>query len=220
MVLDQHPDMRDPSWVGKRFIGYWRVPSGHGESGFENFRSSLPNPRDYVDLTWDKAERDTVLERLRVATVFVQWRGYASCRMCDGHYGTSCRTLDGTWVFPQGFSHYIEVHGVRPPRVFIDHVLNLPAPLVSELTEHIARTEGYRAQHRAMEDGDGCEVKKRGECLPPPDDAFRSIIQCRRGNTSSGSCLSASDFLCEAADKERARHQAALAALGVQIKPM
>lgn len=208
MVLDQHPGYRDPSWVGKRFIGYWR----------SEYEPHLPDPKDYIDSSWDSEERSTVAALLRVATTFAQWRGYSDCRICKCLNGTSCRTLDGTWVFPQGFSHYIEVHGVRPPRVFIDHVLNLPAPLVSELTDHIARTEGYLAQYRAMEDGDGCEVKKRGECLPPPDDSFRSIIRCRRGNTSSGSCLSASDFLYEAGNAERDRHRTALALLGVQIK--
>ena len=33
---------------------------------------------------------------------------------------------DGTWVWPQGLSHYVEVHGVVLPEEFVSHVLSGP----------------------------------------------------------------------------------------------
>ena len=29
---------------------------------------------------------------------------------------------DGHYVWPFGFAHYVEAHGVKPPQEFIDHV--------------------------------------------------------------------------------------------------
>ena len=36
---------------------------------------------------------------------------------------------DGTWVWPQGLSHYVEVHGVVLPEEFVSHVLSGPVPM-------------------------------------------------------------------------------------------
>ncbi len=35
--------------------------------------------------------------------------------------GSMCLT-DGTYGWPQGFAHYVEAHGVRPPEEFVRHV--------------------------------------------------------------------------------------------------
>jgi hypothetical protein len=35
---------------------------------------------------------------------------------------------DGTWVWPQGLSHYVEVHGIVLPEEFMSHVLSEPVP--------------------------------------------------------------------------------------------
>ena len=39
---------------------------------------------------------------------------------------------DGTWVWPQGLSHYVEVHGVVLPEEFVSHVLSGPAPMKAD----------------------------------------------------------------------------------------
>lgn len=215
MILTRHPDIGDPSWVDKHFIGYWR-PSQSSRAYYPEDRekqNALPDPRDFIDPTWDLAERTAVLERLRLATIFVQWRGYAGCRICDGSYGTSCQTFDGSWVFPAGLGHYVEAHDLRPPQAFVDHVLGLPTPLVAELTEHAVVKAGLLAQYEATKDGSKCR-EKGVTCQPS------GIFMCQRGNHTSGTCITASEFLYEAGGRERERHSLALAALGVQIKPM
>jgi hypothetical protein len=37
--------------------------------------------------------------------------------------GSTCRS-DGTFVWPEGFAHYLEEHAVRPPQEFIQHALD------------------------------------------------------------------------------------------------
>jgi len=94
------------------FLGYWRTPD----------RPSYPNPVDYIDVEWDEVERDTVVRYLKAQEVLHSWRGYTGCRLCGISNGSTCLS-DGVYVWPEGFSHYIEQHAVRPPQTFIDHVL-------------------------------------------------------------------------------------------------
>ena len=44
-------------------IGYWNTEC---------------DPHTFIDPTWDPAIRDSVIQRLRIATPFAQWLGYAS----------------------------------------------------------------------------------------------------------------------------------------------
>lgn len=37
--------------------------------------------------------------------------------------GTTCSS-DGTFVWPEGFAHYLEEHAVRPPQEFVQHALD------------------------------------------------------------------------------------------------
>ena len=51
---------------------------------------------------------------------------YAVCRF-DGcaapRAALGCATLtDGVWAWPEGLTHYIDAHGVRPPAAFVEHV--------------------------------------------------------------------------------------------------
>jgi hypothetical protein len=45
-----------------------------------------------------------------------------TCGIADSSMGSRDLT-DGTWVWPQGLAHYVEVHNVMLPQEFIDHVL-------------------------------------------------------------------------------------------------
>lgn len=120
MILDHYEDHRgDPP--GKfKYIGYWTSP-WHVERGV-----TLPDPKEFV------AEMSPALQSLlvtyldadknRLATVKERWRGWSNCRICGMRgNGTQCMT-DGTFVWPEGFKHYVAEHSVRPPDEFIDHV--------------------------------------------------------------------------------------------------
>jgi hypothetical protein len=127
-----------------RAIGYWRGP----EDPF------LPDARAFVDPSWDANERDAVIAYLRKGEVAVGWCGSSLCRFdCavdpsspavvdlktavpDADVGRLARVVfskenmglndltDGTFIWPEGFAHYLEKHAVRPPEEFVKHVLS------------------------------------------------------------------------------------------------
>ena len=149
MILERHPD-RPQS--GLKAIGYWSQkdpPKGDGlglamyvANGLLN--GPFPNPHQWVDESWDEEIRGIVANYVRytemasihrgwkqpegpgAVRVLHRWRGGSWCRFECGerHMGSVCLT-DGVYAWPQGFVHYIEEHHVRPPEVFVDHVLDM-----------------------------------------------------------------------------------------------
>lgn len=97
---------------GRIRIGYW----------WSKDEPDLPHPKDFVDLSWDKAERDAVVHYVTSCNVVNRYRGMSFCRMC-GRINGSTDLADEKYIFPSGFAHYIREHGVRPPDEFIQHVL-------------------------------------------------------------------------------------------------
>lgn len=84
--------------------------------------AALPDPHGYVDLGWDAAERLSVADYLDRGVRKYAWLGWSNCRFCRRPNGTRCLT-DGTFVWPEGFGHYVRAHAVRPPAEFVDHAL-------------------------------------------------------------------------------------------------
>ncbi len=140
MILSKCPDRinhKETGVGGKplKYIGYWhsrfRDPiTGVVSTGydFKEYEKSfgpnvLPNPWDYVNNTWDVRERHLVCLYLGNGDTHEGWFGGAKCRFgCKTDLG--CRDLtDGTFVWPEGFAHYIEVHGVKPPEAFLRHMV-------------------------------------------------------------------------------------------------
>jgi hypothetical protein len=92
-------------------VGYW------SSAEFPD----LPDPVKFVDPAWDPDERDMVADYVRRGAIVRAYLGTARCRLC-GHAIGSLELSDGVFVWPEGLSHYIEVHHVRlPPRV-VDHI--------------------------------------------------------------------------------------------------
>lgn len=141
MILARHPSVNPKTYEGskvwesphmakfrdktKQYIGYWVSKS----------EPELPDPLDFVDNDWDSDERAKVVAYLQAGETFESWRGSSWCRFegiegkgrqrppCTQGQGMGYKCLtDGTYVWPQGFAHYIECHGVKPPQEFIDHV--------------------------------------------------------------------------------------------------
>jgi hypothetical protein len=97
-----------------RPVGYWRSD--------DDVAPSLPHPAALVDGDWDEAERAAVVDYLLRGFSARGCCGFSWCRLCDpdglvGDNG-SREFTDGTWIWPEGFSHYIEDHAVRPPADF------------------------------------------------------------------------------------------------------
>jgi hypothetical protein len=95
----------------RRALGYWH----------SKYEPSLPNPKDFVDRNWDPGERELVAKYLEQGQHFLAWMGLSDCRFCDVVTGPSC-LCDDEYVWPEGFAHYVRVHGVRPPQEFVNHV--------------------------------------------------------------------------------------------------
>jgi hypothetical protein len=133
MILAQHPnllgipeneldDQLRAKYAGLKFLGYWAWP----KTNYQEASVGLPDPHDFVDEKWDPVQRNAVIRHLGAGKVFESWRGISWCRFrCGERYmGSACLT-DGKFVWPQGFSHYVESHAVKPPQEFINHVLGI-----------------------------------------------------------------------------------------------
>jgi hypothetical protein len=97
-------------------IGYWR----------NDTNPLLPEPSKFVDHNIDSNIRNLVAKYLENGKRFIPMLGFSWCRFeCgieDHKMGSYCLT-DGDYIWPQGLSHYIRMHDVWLPEVFINHVL-------------------------------------------------------------------------------------------------
>lgn len=95
---------------------------GYFSGGFPD-DGSFPSAASQVDETWDAAERETLIAYLEAGEVIASCRGMSNCRICQKWNGNKDLS-DGTHVWPEGYSHYLRDHGVKPPQEFIDHALS------------------------------------------------------------------------------------------------
>ena len=101
-----------------RRVGFWRDPDNPQTAEW-------PNPHDWVDPAWDPAERAAVIEYLERGSYGIPAMGYSWCRFrCgipDREMGSQDGT-DGVYVWPEGLTHYLRAHDVKPPEEFLEHV--------------------------------------------------------------------------------------------------
>jgi len=119
MVVEGHPDGGEGASV--KCIGYWATAENPLVDWYAQKGIVLPWPGQHVDLSWDADERAMVLGYLRSCPDVEYWRGWSMCRLCSADLGSTDKG-DGIYMWPDGFDHYVEAHGVRPPKEFIDHV--------------------------------------------------------------------------------------------------
>ncbi|HEY1693182.1 MAG TPA: hypothetical protein VGG39_13535 [Polyangiaceae bacterium] len=120
-------------------VGYWRGSAPGDEA--------LPEPQAFVDPSWDPAERAAVVAYLKRGLVAGAWRGYSDCRFrCgrpDEQMGHRDFT-DGAYVWPEGYAHYVEDHGVRPPADFAARALRSGMPPGLERDAFLRASPGER----------------------------------------------------------------------------
>jgi hypothetical protein len=123
MIIDRHPDAPGAK-TKQRHIGYWASHEDPAVCRYAQGGTMLPWPGDFVDPTWDPRERDRVIAYVDGAPNVEHWMGYSFCRLgCDeDDMGVSDKG-DDKFIWPEGFGHYLRVHGVRPPEEFVRHVL-------------------------------------------------------------------------------------------------
>ena len=205
MVQEMDDDSRN-------FFGYWRGPRAMAYASGGD--SDLPDPRDYIDESWDPTLREQIVERLSLGAAYARWMGYSSCRICGCLNGTKCFTLDGTWVWPEGFSHYVEEHGVRPPQEMVDHLLGIHEALLDEMRLYHKTVEDrvteYQSEMYTRCEGP-CETEVRDYHKPGE---FQCTIRHGSGGSMGGpGCQRRSRKLQDDLDVERKRHAEALGGL-------
>lgn len=89
----------------------------------------LPDPRDCVDPHWrdtpeGRVEFAAVLSHIRSGRTHEAFYGYSWCRICHRNDNGTKDLTDGVYIWPEGYAHYIEAHGVKPPQDFIEHVMS------------------------------------------------------------------------------------------------
>lgn len=103
-------------------VGYWceeRYKDSEPDHGLP-----LPWPGYMIDETWDERERRIVADYCESAFPVEAWKGHSTCRLCGCRNGSTDKS-DGAYIWPEGFSHYILAHGVKPPEEFVEHVLKV-----------------------------------------------------------------------------------------------
>lgn len=107
-------------------VGFWAPANGETKTVIGSIfdaLSGLPRAEDHIDHEWDAIERQRIYEYVTNAQFRgVGYLGASKCRLCGKWNGMHDFT-DKTYVWPEGFGHYINEHGVKPPQDFIDHVL-------------------------------------------------------------------------------------------------
>jgi hypothetical protein len=102
-------------------IGYWH--------SFENPKA--PEPAWFIDHNWSIEEKEKVINHLKNGQIIRSWMGFSWCRFRCKNDGLGAADLtDGTYIWPEGLSHYLENHGVRLPQEFVEHVLNYTATIL------------------------------------------------------------------------------------------
>jgi hypothetical protein len=93
-------------------VGFW----------YSEWEPWLPHPAEAVAPDWSHTERAAVIDYLLRPEDVQQFLGLSPCRICNRAVGSQEFT-DGTWVWPEGLVHYLDVHEVRPPDDFVAWVL-------------------------------------------------------------------------------------------------
>lgn len=135
-----------------REIGFWTSTATEKRAG-----DDFPDPRRLVDEQWKaqllSAERSRLKWYLtRGAFVESHELAYSYCRFedCQAAMTTpkvmgACTMTDGVYCWPEGYWHYVDYHGVRPPADFLAHV-------VAHYNAHLAVRQAFGDEELIMWD--------------------------------------------------------------------
>ena len=101
-----------------QLIGFWTAPEEFGEDS--DYPAAWPHPRELPKRDWDPALKRRVCAYLESGRQIARYMGYSNCRFpnCVERLGTA-DCSDETWVWPEGFEHYIAEHDISLPEQFL-----------------------------------------------------------------------------------------------------
>ena len=104
-------------------IGFWCSTYGDFIDNVMDYDLGWPHPRAIVDFNWERERRSEILNYLKSGISIQAYNGWSNCRFsCAEEYLGTEDFTDGMWLWPEGLSHYVEVHHVRLPEAFIIHM--------------------------------------------------------------------------------------------------
>ena len=105
-------------YPGAKFIGFWRRHKN------EDCEDNLPWPEDFIDEEQSECFINMVAGYLDSGSIRERYMGQAYCRICNTWGNGSADLSDGTYVWPEGLSHYVREHKVRLPDEFVQHIID------------------------------------------------------------------------------------------------
>ena len=104
-------------------VGYWNRDGWRSSQpvpeGLLAFTAGFPHPPSLLEALGAATADGRVLRYLRSGHTHTSFLGVSYCRFgCEWVEGSRCIT-DGTWVWPEGLVHYVEVHNVPLPDEFL-----------------------------------------------------------------------------------------------------
>ena len=138
-------------------IGFWSEKA-------DTATDYRPWPSDCVDMAWAQtSDAITVVRSLeRFGMIESYEQGYSWCRFSCSASPRSmgiCTFTDGVFCWPEGFVHYVRNHQVRPPVIFIEHVMHLALSILPYPSAGIPQ---WPIRHELIWDPES----KSGERLP------------------------------------------------------
>lgn len=104
--------------AGYRTLGFWTQTIEQPETAL------LLWPGNLIEPAWDVHERHAVSDYLRTkGERTMAFCGTSTCRLCGDPCNGASEFSDGTYLWPEGYYHYVAHHKVKPPEHFIAHVL-------------------------------------------------------------------------------------------------
>jgi hypothetical protein len=145
-------------------VGFW----------FSEREPWLPHPAQAVAPEWPQNERAAVIDYLLRPEDVMQFMGLSPCRICDQTVG-SREFTDGTWVWPEGLVHYLDVHAVRPPDDFVAWILANPEAAAGRRACAYSRDHGVGPVPRRARRHPHFE--RRTRALHPEEQARRAVAE-------------------------------------------
>ena len=128
-----------------KMLGFWRNKN----------EPLLPDPAKFIDHSWDKKERLIVSRYLKSAQILSASPGSSWCRFrCKRKHVGSVTYTDGKYVWPEGLSHYIDVHFLRLPDEFIQHAIRNEKSYVDPLDDEIIFNKDWWINQKGWNDSE------------------------------------------------------------------
>lgn len=122
-----------------QLVGFWSDPSG-----LFDYPLAWPHPAQLPKARWSSEQKERVVAYLRAGAELVAYAGMSMCRFEQECGARPCGTrdlTDGTWLWPDGLEHYVEVHGIALPERLVERAEHSSIPTDLTVDPFAPRTD-------------------------------------------------------------------------------